>query len=58
MKNQMEELTGLRARINELEEGLRQIAVWRQEDQDDPEICVMQWRGCVAIARELLKKSL
>jgi hypothetical protein len=45
----------LRKRIAELEEGLRQIAVWKQEDQDNYEICMLQWRGCVAIARELLK---
>jgi hypothetical protein len=47
----------LRKRIAELEEGLRQIAVWKQEDQDNYEICVLQWRGCVAIASELLKPN-
>ena len=49
--------SALRERISELEDGLRQIAVWKQEDQDDHEICVRQWRGCVAIARALLKQT-
>lgn len=49
--------SSLRERISELEDGLRQIAVWKQEDQDDHEICVRQWRGCVAIARALLKPT-
>lgn len=47
----------LRNRIVKLEEGLRQIAVWKQEDQDDHKTCILQWRGCVAIARELLKPN-
>jgi hypothetical protein len=47
----------LRKRIADLEDGLRKIAVWSQEDQDDPSTCVMQWRGCVAIARQLLKPN-
>ncbi len=47
----------LRKRIADLEDGLRQIAVWNQQDQDEPATCAMQWRGCVAIARELLKPS-
>jgi hypothetical protein len=44
----------LRKRIEEMEEGLRQISIWNQKDQDDHDICVLQWRGCVAIARDLL----
>lgn len=42
------------ARIAELEAALRDIARWRQEDQDDVEIAIIQWRGCVAIARGAL----
>jgi len=41
-------------RIAELEAALRDIARWRQEDQDDVEIAILQWRGCVAIARGAL----
>ena len=47
--------SALHRRISELEDGLRQIALWKQEDQDNHETCILQWRGCVAIARELLK---
>ena len=47
----------LRKRIADLEHGLKQIAYWTEEDQADPEICALQWRGCVAIARELLKPN-
>jgi hypothetical protein len=47
--------SALLSRIAELEDGLREIAVWTQQDQDDHETCAAQWRGCVAIARELLK---
>jgi len=43
--------------IVELEEGLRKIAVWNQEDQDNLETCVLQWCGCVAIARQVLKSN-
>lgn len=42
------------ARIAELEAAMRDIARWRQEDQDDVEIAILQWRGCVAIARGAL----
>ena len=49
--------SALHRRISELEDGLSQIALWKQEDQDDHETCVLQWRGCVAIARELLKPN-
>jgi len=49
--------SALQSRIAELEEGLRQIAIWSQEDQDNPTTCAMQWRGCVAIARGLLKPN-
>lgn len=45
----------LEKRIDELEQGLKEISNWSQADQDDPEICVRQWRGCVAIARQLLE---
>ena len=50
------EVTGLclAVRIAELEAALRDIARWRQEDQDDVEIAILQWRGCVAIARGAL----
>jgi len=49
--------SALQSRIDELEDGLRQIATWSQADQDDPSTCAMQWRGCVAIARGLLKPN-
>jgi hypothetical protein len=54
---QQAEIERLRARVDKLESGLRLIAVWSQEEQDDRDICVLQWRGCVAIARELLKSN-
>lgn len=44
----------LRRRVAELEAGLRDISQWKQSDQDDHELCKIQWRGCVAIARGLL----
>jgi len=47
----------LKTRIAELENGLRNIAIWKQEYQDDHDVCVLQWRGCVAIARNLLGYS-
>lgn len=52
-----DDLAWCEKRIAELEDGLRQIAVWKQEDQDDHEICIRQWRGCVAIAHALLKQT-
>jgi hypothetical protein len=48
------EITQLTQRIEEMEKGLTEIAKWSQADQDDPQICVLHWRGCVAIARNLL----
>lgn len=48
-------VAALRNRIADMENGLRQIAIWNQKDQDDHDVCALQWRGCVAIARELLK---
>lgn len=47
----------LQNRIKELENGLKEIAIWSQEDQDNPETCALQWRGCVAIARGLLEEK-
>ena len=49
--------SAFRKRIADLEAGLQQIASWKQEDQDDRETCILQWRGCVAIARQLLKSN-
>lgn len=44
----------LRRRVAELEAGLQDISQWKQEDEDDHELCKIQWRGCVAIAKCLL----
>jgi|GEM_PF-3800473 len=38
-----------------LREALTEIAEWNQADEDDPDICRIQWRGCVAIARAALE---
>ena len=35
---------------------LTEIAQWNEQDDKDPAMCRMHWRGCVALANELLKK--
>ena len=54
MERLLEQLDAANKRIAELEAAMRDIARWRQEDQDDVEIAILQWRGCVAIARGAL----
>lgn len=41
----------LEAEVAKLRDALEQITPWSQADQDDPAICAMQWRGCVAMAK-------
>jgi hypothetical protein len=44
-------------RMEDMEQAFALIAKWSQEDQDNPEICARQWRGCVAIARQILSAN-
>jgi hypothetical protein len=36
---------------------LKEISVWNETDDNDLKVCRMQWRGCVAIATEILARN-
>lgn len=40
-----------------LTSALEEISKWNEQDNDNLEVCQMQWRGCVALARHTLEST-
>lgn len=47
----------LLAERDRLRRALEEISTWNEVDDADLDVCRMQWRGCVAIARAALKEE-
>lgn len=52
-----ETMEELRAERDRLRRALEEISTWNEVDDADLDVCRMQWRGCVAIARAALKEE-